>query len=473
MSWNFDPPGFTTDFRDPQRWHAQMETISEAIIRSMVAQVLNKDLREVTSNEVERLRSDLAYVNPVKETPPIEATSINIQAWSGFPQAVERRDWSDIASSFDPVDPSGQLRAVEQLGHEDFGSGVFVDIEGSQLSLPVRHRQDEYLEWEVGKDGRSVAFVSEGYDYFSELFRNDERAVVDLYHEFTQNSRITADDLRAKKDIIFVTDRSESSLVARRGQFNPRNRFNIQDGIVHLSHRANSLSAEVFLAGESALARTKHDESIVDGADAEELLCCNRGGAPNRNSDPIISKAAYAQVLLGNRYTLSNPVGLYIAHVDYNGLRLPDGSNPVPREWWHTIRGNGLDDINTSRVLRLELRIPETEMIDGRQMRLADLRIAGGPLMYPGQLARLISVHLFVTPWPRQGGGFGPSVRCKGTCCVLPDNPLLFPTERGDPCLTPYTDKFPGLISPGADRLISASSTMQARLIHEAVVGRA
>lgn len=472
MAWNFDPPGSTTDFIDPQNWHTRMQAISEAIIESLVAQVLGKDPEEVTPVEIENLQGDLGYVNPVQEAPPAGAEPVNIQAWGGFPQAVERRDWSDIASVFDPIDPNGQLRAVEQLGHEDYGLGEFIDADNAQLSLPVRHRQDEYLEWEVGKDGRSVAFVTEGYDYFAELFRHDEQAVVDLYQEFTRNNVITADDLRAKRGIVFRSDAGEFDMVARIGEFNPRNRFNIQDGIVHLSHRANSLGAEVFLAGESALARTKFDGSILDGADAEELLCCNRGGAPNRNSDPIISKAAYAQVLLGNRYTLSNPVGLYIASVDFDGLLLPGDIDPVPRDWWHEVRGSGLDDIATSRVLRLELRIPENAMFGGRPMRLTDLRIEGGQLMYPGQLAKLISVHLFVTPWARDDVGAGPNVPCRGTCCVLPGDPLLYPTTRRRPCGGRFSDKFPGLIQPDPDGLLLADGRMRGRTVRDAIARR-
>lgn len=472
MAWNFDTPGFTTDFSDPQQWHDRMERVSEAIITSLVAQLLQKDPDDVTDEEVERLQGDLGYVNPVQEAPPTEAKPVNIQAWGGFPQAVERRDWSEIASTFDPVDPTGQLRAVEQLGHEDYGKGVFVDFDSMQLDLPVRHRQDEYLEWEVGKGGRSVTFVTEGYDYFAELFRNDESAVVDLYREFTQNDSITADDLRAKRGIAFRHGPGDFDFVAGVGEFNPRNRFNIHEGIVHLSHRANSLAAEVFLAGESALARTKFDGSILDGGDAEELLCCNQGGGVNRNSDPIISKAAYAQVLLGNRYTLSDPVGLYIAGVDYGGLLLPGDEDPVPVDWWHEVRGKGLEDIETSRVLRLELRIPENEMFNGRPMQLTDLRIEGGPLIYPGQLAKLISVHLFVTPWPRNGGGVGPSVPCRGTCCVLEGNPMLFRTPRRFPCGGDYTDQFPGLIQADPDELILADDMMRGRSMRNSLSRR-
>ncbi len=447
MVWTFQQPGSVSDFANPGKWHDRMADLCRDIVRSMVAEVLGKMVEDVTQSEVDTLSPKLGYVDPTVEEPPEDADVVNIQAWSGFPRAVERLDWSDIASQFDPVDPDGRYRAVEGLGDEDHPRGVFTDFSGTQLSLPVRHRQDEYLEWEVAQDGRSVAFVSEGYDYYSALFAENEQAVVDLYREHTGNGSITADDLRAPNGIVRWFDDGGRRLVAQRGEFNPRNRFNSDGGIVHLSHRANSLSAEVFLAGNSALARLKADGTLLKGADAEELLCCNRGGEPNRNSDPIISKAAYAQLLLGKRYTLANPVGLYIADVRFDALLMPNGTDPVPREWWHDVRGSGLGDPATSRVLRLELRIPDDETFDGRPLRLGDLRISGGPLRYPGQLAELVSVHLFVTAWSREGGGTGPQVPCRGTCCARGGSPLLFPTSSS--CGGDFSDKFPGLIDSG------------------------
>lgn len=448
MAWKFDQPGFNTDFANPNEWHKYMSDIAEDIIKDVTAKILNKEFDDVTDEEIAEMSPELGYVNPIVEEPPTDAKPINVQAWGGFPRGVERRDWSDIASNFDPEDPDGRYRAVEALGQEDYPPGVFVDFNNAHLVLPVRHRQDEYLEWKVSPDGRSVAFVTEGYDYFSQLFKVDEQKVVSIYQDLTKNSAITADDLRATNGIRFSYDDGRIRTVALRGEFNPRNRFNLEGGIVHLSHRANSLGAEIFLAGQSAIARLKHDGSLLDGTDAEELLCCNLGGGPNRNSDPIISKAAYGQLMQGKRYTLSNPVGLYIADVDFDAVRLPNAADtPVPREWWHAERGEGLNTPSDSRVLRLELRIPEGEMIDGRPLLLTDLRVGGGPLRYPGQLANLISVHLFVTSWHRDGGGVGPSIPCSGTCCILPDSPILYATPRSRPCNGSFDDKFPGLIN--------------------------
>ena len=57
------------------------------------------------------------------------------------------------------------------------------------LHLPVRDRQDEYLEWVAlrNSDGKivKIIFVAEGYDYFSELFSSDEGRALEIYKDFT------------------------------------------------------------------------------------------------------------------------------------------------------------------------------------------------------------------------------------------------------------------------------------------------
>lgn len=460
VKWNFDAPGGVRDFRDPTNWHAAMAAEASGIVLDLVATVLGKDPADVTEAEISANAPDLGYIDPVATPPETDGETVAVSPWGAFPRAVRRRGpWTE----FPPVDGDreGIHRAAEDLGEEDHPEGVFVDGENKVLHLPVRHRQDEYLEWVArrSKEGKinKVAFVAEGYDYYATLFKYDEGRALDLYRDFTGDNSIRVDDLRARKGIYRRLPDGSRQTVVDPGDFNPRNRFNIEPGIVHLSHRANSLGAEVNLAGVSAILRLKADgTTLVDGRNSEELLCCCQGGNPNRNSDPLISDQAYAQVMGGFRYTLANPVGLYIAGVDDQRVQTKNGDALTP-DWWTVVRGEGFGDPKSCRVLRLELAPPK-----GSNLTLEDLEVDGEPVRFAGQLADLLQVHLFVTRWKRNDGdNHGPSVPCLGTCCRKTGTQQLVPTRRK--CGAGYDLAFPGLIgSPRVGTNLTAALAMKA-----------
>lgn len=454
--WIFDPPGNVKDFSEPAKWHAEMTRQAADIVVLLLASVLNKRPEDVTEADITKHGAELAYANPVEEKVPASAETMAVRAWGGFPRAVVRRGpWNEFAPT--ETDPNGIYRAVQHLGDEDFAPGIFVDAQNRVLHLPVRDRQDEYLEWNIKQDSdgkiSKITFVAEGYDYFSKLFERDEKKVVEIYKDFLGNKSIDADSLRASNGVYRHYDDGRREQVAKSGGFNPRNWHNIQDGIVHLSHRANSLGAEVNLAGVSGIARKIASGATLDGADAEKLLCCNLGGNPNRNSDPLISQQAYAQVLGSFRYTLANPVGLYIAGIDEQSVLLPDNRTPVPREWWSVVRGDDLWDLTKSRVLRLELAVPSSE----KGLTVSDLTIGGARIEHPGQIAELLSVHLFVTRWKRADAGIGPVISCAGTCCgQTGSDQLTFADEQGK-CQPGWSLRFPDLLdSPGAEFMSDA-----------------
>jgi hypothetical protein len=230
--------------------------------------------------------------------------------------------------------------------------------------------------------------------------------------------------------------------VVEPGGFNHRNLYNTSPSIIHLSHRANSLGAEVNLAGVSGVARLKADGSRLTSTDPEEILCCCEGGDPNRNSDPLISQQAYSLVLQSKRYTLANPIGLYIAGVEDHRLLTKDG-RPVPKEWWTVVRGNGTLGTPDSRALRLVLAPPR-----GETLTISDLEVDGEPVRYAGQLADLVLVHLFVTVWERQNNSVGPEVKCVATCCRQHGGETLILSD-GD-CTDGYDLAFPGLVKGSA-----------------------
>lgn len=441
MDWTFDPPGDVADFADPALWHAHMAAHADDMLWQLAAHALNKRISSLTAADLDRIGPELAYAHPLHEPIPPGAETIALKPWCGFPRFVDRHAPWPMPPI--PGDLDGSLRIVEELGDHDYAPGRFVDEDGDPVDLPVRHRQNEYLEWATrrGADGRlsSITFVAEGYDYYAALFDADEQKVVDLYRRFTGVPNITADALRAQKGIWRVAPTGERELVVRPGGYNYRNALNIDPGIVHLSHHANSLAAQISVAGVSGLARVKVDGTLVSGVDEEELLCCNRGGDPNRNSDPKISQQAYTLTRNGYRYTLANPVGVYISGVDGQSITLPDGE-PLPREWWTVVRGHDLWSDGQSRVLRLELAPPPGETIG-----LEDLKVNGSALRFPGQVARLVGVHLFVTRWKREMPGIGPMAPCLGTCCRADGARVLLRDKHGR-CPPGTKIAFPGLV---------------------------
>jgi hypothetical protein len=443
--WQFDPPGFLTDFTDPERWHEAMLGEARDIAQILVELALGRPAS--SASELEQVAATLAYANPVAEPPPASAETIAVAPWGAFPRAVRRRVPWDLPP--DPNDLDGTLRAADHQGEEDVRGGL-VDVDGNRLQLPVRHRQDEYCEWALRRDSSGniskAIFVAEGYDYFARLFEHDPQRVVDIYREFTESPALTADDLRAPKGVFRIGPGGRRTLVEP-GKFNPRNRHNISPGIVHLSHSANSLGAEVNLAGVSGILRRDTQGKQLSDADAERLLCCAQGGNPNRNSDPLIGAQAYRQVLDGFRYTLANPVGLYIAGIEDSRLFLPDGTTQVPLEWWRVIRGSAAD----RRILRLELSVPSSE-----NLTVSDLLVDGNPVRFGGQLADLLTVHLFVTRWKRTSTEPSPIVGCDATCCRQDGGTTLVLSDGG--CAPGSSLAFPDLVPPAGSRGALAAS---------------
>jgi hypothetical protein len=56
------------------------------------------------------------------------------------------------------------------------------------------------------------------------------------------------------------------------GRYDPWNKWNTELGAMHLTHPSNALQAEVFLAGDATVLRTK-DGVVLSDADAQRRLC--------------------------------------------------------------------------------------------------------------------------------------------------------------------------------------------------------
>lgn len=390
----------------------------------------------------------IPYVNPATSAVPARRTIVSVP-WDGFPASVtaEFGDGEDA------------LRATEDRSCNDLFEPepgqrmVITNRKGDVVEGSVRARQDEYLEWHAtSAHGKltSVTFVAEAYDYWQFLFRENEDYVVERYNTWARpaDRDLTPDDLRAKEDLFFALEENGERRLLRhavqRGELNYRNQFNQRHGIVHLSHRANSLSAEVALAITSALPRLDASGTLVDGSDPKRLMCCTSGGEPNRSSDPNIAAGAYRAVtaIEPKQFTLTDPIGLYIRDWKDRSLQDPSGVPVLRDSFWKVLRGDDATNPSRvdSRVLRLRVGVP-----DGEDFVLGDMLIDGTPLKHPAQLAQLVGMHLLVDVWPATAPA--PTIACSGGCCRKADGSLapFTPNDDGLPfgC---DNDAFPGLV---------------------------
>jgi hypothetical protein len=451
VPFRFDPPGWAPDFDAPgrERWHEQMARSA----RSNVAQIVE----QLQAQDPTASAADAFYVDPTETDIPANASTVAV-TWAGFPKRLLTLAGGDRDLAH---------QHAEDLGTFDYAQGAeFVTASGQSIDMPSRQFQDEYLEWRTDRvDGvpSRVTFTCEAYDYWEELFAHDEKLVVDRYRELLGRDDVTADDLRVPEDVFLAAGGGPPGQLAfRAGTYNPRNRFNTSEGIVHLTHRANSLGAEVNLAAISSALRKDAAGRDVTGEDANRLTCCGAFGDPNRNSDPTIGAAANNVARSGKAYTLTNPVGLYIADFDHEAVTLPDGSS-APREWWRVERGRAQTDDGFERIMRLVFEVPaDVRGAGGEPLRAGDLMVRGAPLERGAQLAELVTLHLMVSAWD------APERRairaaCETTCCVGgPDQQVLF---ISDSACAAGTGAFDDLLPDGRGAAVRAGGAQLATVV--------
>src|SRR5262249_59918599 len=75
------------------------------------------------------------------------------------------------------------------------------------------------------------------------------------------------------------------AVVYQKGAYNPYNRWNTTDGIMHLCQPNNTISAEIQLAADATVLYHKNGRPVVI---PDELVCCAAyGGAAPRSDPPL------------------------------------------------------------------------------------------------------------------------------------------------------------------------------------------
>jgi hypothetical protein len=397
------------------------------------------------------------YVDPATEPPTGAAAAV---PWNGFPKLMSR--WyqdgaSDAAKEtaervadiptplvfwFNSESPDERSpRSVpmhwlpifaNQPGARFASTPRLINADGT-LGPPMSHlrrQQDEYLEWHAVRDAggrlRKLAFTAEAPDYWLALAMTAQEAgsnrLLELYRELI-GPEVQASDLFYQTDLAVPFPDASGNLAWRRwhvrGQYNVLNRWTTADGLVHLTHAANTLGAEVALAAEASVLWAS-DRSSGPSSIAVEIrrIACGAYGGINRSSDPLIGKGVGDAIVGGARITLADPIGLYIADIAIDGLTGPNGE-AVGRSALRILRGT--DDAFEPRMLRFEVELPP-----GTPFHLDDCVIDGRKLKRGGQIARKVSLQLYANTYPNSVDPQTPAEPCDGAVCRHSARPDVF-----------------------------------------------
>lgn len=369
------------------------------------------------------------FYNQAVTTPPQPFIDQPI-VWNGFPGTLRNRWPRPIA-----LDAADQLFPLTQR----------MDGPGRYFTGPVWDRhfyrpQDEYCEWRVTRDDQGrivrVTFTSEPPEYWQALhgdelqnmngvptypFSGDKALLLELYREMV-GPQVQLSDLECPEDMVDYTDPDNPVVVYGKGQYNPYNRWNTLGGIVHLTHPANSLSAEINLGAAAAVRYHQDGRPIVD---PDGLICAARYGGLNRASDPTIGSAVNELASLGAFVTLRDPIGLAMHHLDMAGLSAPNGE-PVDSSFFRVLRG----DPDAFLIERAVFEVPASE-----GYAVSDITIGGMPITRGGQLAERMVVNIVgrasglgsfdIAPAPAE------SLGCQDD---LQPNYLFYRNAPGQPC---------------------------------------
>lgn len=376
----FDAPGNLTDFNAIPGQGAQWSAAVSGWIDGNIELIVNNELHEGDPSQ---------FYNESKPDHPAGTPIDQVIGWNALPGTLRNRWGRDFA-----LDLAEQLMPLTRR-MDGPGSYYVGELWEGLFYRP----QDEYCEWHVTRDTQGrivrVTFSSEPPEYWQALhgdtlpdvnnvpaydFTGDKKLLCELYREYV-SPEVELEDLECHEDLWDYTDPREPVLVYPKGAYNPYNRWNTTAGVMHLTHPANSLSAEINLGVRATVLHVDPSDGrqIID---PEALICCARYGGPNRCSDPTIGSTVNALASLGAHITLRNPIGLAMNHLDLSGFTTPRGE-PVDESFFTIVRGE------PQLIERAVFEVPA-----GEGYTVSDLQIAGVPITRGSQIAEHIVVSI-------------------------------------------------------------------------------
>jgi hypothetical protein len=311
--------------------------------------------------------------------------------------------------------------------------------------------QDEYCEWfayitpGTTKISR-IVFTAEGPEYWIKLAEADLDQVVALYQAYV-DPQVKQSDLLLTADLQYDRD-----TVLAAGTYNPFNIWNTKKGVMHLTHPANTLGAEINLAAVAS--QTVKDNTGARVTDVRRLVCCAGYGDANRSSDPLIGwnvNTTCVPIAAGGAVldaTLADPVALYMDGLQPGFLTGPSGES---LDGWFQFRRGA-----PGKGLLAVLEAPA-----GAGFGLDQVLVKGVPLTRGGQIAEIINMVLYAKAKPHTGNA--PSlVGCTSHCCMpagtapakIPSTNLNQPRDRNTglaaPCRNGDVNAYPEITATGA-----------------------
>lgn len=403
----FAPPAFQADFTAEQRnaWDV------------LVSSWIDDEAAGVQPPAAQGL-----FYNPQKDSSAGSAATQDI-TWDAFPLLI--REWFK-----DGPDPDTRRWIAADTPRPE---GLFRSLANGTLGAPsevVARQQDEYCEWFVESSASGierVTFTAEGPEYWEfiasgtkpffadgdprqNLVKGDPDQLVELYRALLGTRAVAKQDLYWPTDVA-VFSRGRWRVFARQGDYNRYNVWNTKKGAVHLTHRANTLRAEVNLAARATVIRADDQGGPV--TNAAKLICCSGFGSRMRSSDPTIGSRVNSFARQGLSVTLANPVGLYISEFLAGGIT--GRNNEDMSVAWTVVRGRK----DEHKILRAVFEVP-TAM----GFKVSDCTADGKPIRFGGQIADHIKMTLTGAAKKLNSGPLNP-VPCDRHCCTHPQKPNI------------------------------------------------
>ena len=334
--------------------------LSEALRKKWVAEqnrLFNTGV-ETAKNEANPPSKRAWYFNPIKDV--ANNPAIADIKWTAFPKRLQDRFASKIA----------RFR------------------EGDK----TRNNHEEYCEWEVVRDAANkvtrVTFSTEVPEYYTFLYKNDKKFLLDLYNKHV-SPQVKLQDLEMLENGKKV--------------YNPRNIWNYPENqgkrgvIMHMGYGPNTLSAAIILAAEATWPSIDNNGNII--TDEQGLIDCRGYGDRTRHSDPHIGAQINSLVRAGNEVSFDGPAGLYIDEIDTSDFEVPNGMKAS--DLFRIVRGD------KNFMMRVVFEAPKDS-----GFVLGDIKVGGDKLNFGGQIAEKMRIR--VRGIARKADKAPPSINCGG-----------------------------------------------------------